>query len=160
MAGFILYTAFAVFRAAAHELMETSLDPSLAQQVLAEAQQVPGVLGVTGLAGRMLGDVTLVEVHIEVDPDLPASAVGTVIDGIKRQLIAQVPGVAHVVMEPNSQEAEPLGLAALAAAEPHAAYSDAAGLGLRRYVVTDSGRVADRKSVTAAVASLRGGPAA
>ncbi len=111
VAGFILYTAFEIFRAAAHELMETSLDRELGAFLLHEARHVPGVAAVTGIAGRTLADVTIVEVHIDVDPEMPARELGTVVDAIKRRLISQAPGVKHVVVEANSNLDEPEGLA-------------------------------------------------
>ncbi len=114
VAGFILYTAFAVFRAAAHELMDTSIDRGLAQHAVEEVQQVPGVVSVTGIAGRTLADLTVLEVHIDVQPAMSARELGAVIDTIKRRLISRVPGVAHVVVEPNSYAYEPDGLTSLA----------------------------------------------
>ncbi|MHB8575480.1 MAG: cation diffusion facilitator family transporter, partial [Dehalococcoidia bacterium] len=102
VAGFILYTAAEIFREAARELMETSLDRKLGMYLLQEVRLVPGAVAVTGIAGRTLADVTIVEVHIDVAPDMPARELGQVIDAIKQRLIRQAQRVAHVVVEANS----------------------------------------------------------
>ena len=112
VAGFILYTAFEIFREATHELMDTSIDRELRQRVLLEVGQVAGVRAVTGIAGRRLADITLVEVHIDVAPTMPSGELGRVVDAIKERLIGRLPGVAHVVVEANSSLYEPPGLAA------------------------------------------------
>lgn len=115
VAGFILYTAFEIFRAAARDLMDTSIDAALGAQVVAAVRAVPGVLTVTGIAGRTLADVTLIEVHIEVKPTMPAGEVGRVVDAIKQRLVGRLPGVTHVVVEVNSTMLEPAALAVFCA---------------------------------------------
>lgn len=113
VAGFIVYTALGLFREAAHELMDTSISAELCQAILPIVEQVPGVAAISSIAGRTLADMTVVEVHIDVAPTMPASEVGQVIDQIKRSLIGQVADVSHVVVEVNSNILEPDALGAL-----------------------------------------------
>lgn len=111
VAGFIIFTAFNVFREAALELMDTSVDAGLRDAICARVATVDGVLAVSGIAGRTMADITLVEVHIDVDPLMTAGEAGRVVDAIKRALIGPLPGVHHVVVEMNSSIDEPQALA-------------------------------------------------
>ncbi len=110
VAGFIFWTAGHIFWEATHELMETSLDGVTRAGLVAQVSTVAGVRAVTGVAGRRLGDVTLIEVHIDVDPAMPVRDLGLVVDAIKQRLIDQAEGVTHVVVEANSGLDEPAGL--------------------------------------------------
>lgn len=107
VAGFIVFTAFEIFREAARELMDTSLSAPVCDAILARVEKVHGVSAVSGIAGRTLADSTLVEIHIDVDPAMSVADGGRIVDEIKRQLIGRVPGVNHVVVEMNSDMAEP-----------------------------------------------------
>lgn len=116
VSGFILYTAFQVFLGAATELMDTSLTPSVRAAVIAESARVAGVQ-LTGIAGRMIGSETLVELHAEVDPNLTVSQAGALVDALKARLVARIPEVEHVVVELNSSAEEPEALQVVA--PPH-----------------------------------------
>lgn len=107
VAGFILYTAVEIFRDAARELMDTSLAAPLAERILCEVVQVPGVRCITGIAGRTLADITLVEIHLDVDPQMTVGEAGLLIDAIKSRVISAEPEVNHVVVEMNSSMYEP-----------------------------------------------------
>jgi cation diffusion facilitator family transporter len=104
--GFIIYTAVEIFLGAAHELMETSLSPELRASVIAEAGAVPGIR-LSGVAGRVLGDVTLVEIHGDVDPQMTVAEAGRIVDEVKSRLVGRVAEVNHVVVELNSGAFEP-----------------------------------------------------
>jgi cation diffusion facilitator family transporter len=104
--GFILYSAASVFLSAAHELMDTSLAPALRAAVIAEIAAVPGIT-VSGVAGRVIGDMTLVEIHGDVDPAMTAAEAGRIVDQVKERLIARIADVNHVVVELNSGALEP-----------------------------------------------------
>lgn len=107
VAGFIVYTALEIFFEAARELMETSLPAPVREQIRDIVEQVPGVLSVSGIAGRSLADITLVEIHVEVDPAKTVAEGGRVVDAIKRAVTDQSPGINHVVVEMNSSLHEP-----------------------------------------------------
>jgi len=109
VSGFILYTAFSVFLGAATELMDTSLTPALRAAVIAEIAQIDGV-HITGVAGRMIGSETLVELHADVDPTLSVAQAGALVDAFKARLVAHLPEVEHVVVALNSVPGEPVAL--------------------------------------------------
>lgn len=104
--GFIIYTAIEVFLGAAHELMETNLSPEVRAEVIAEASAVTG-FRISGVAGRTLGDMTLVEIHADVDPSLTVAEAGRIIDEVKARVVGCVADVTNVVVELNSAAFEP-----------------------------------------------------
>jgi len=106
VSGFILYTAAEVLIGAVNELMDTSLAPDVRAAVIAEVGQVAGIQ-MSGVAGRTIGDMTLVEIHGDVDPTLSVAEAGRIIDAVKGRLIGRVADVNHVVIELNSCAFEP-----------------------------------------------------
>lgn len=106
VSGFILYTAAEVLVGAVNELMDTSLSPAVRAAVIAEVGQVAGIR-MSGVAGRTIGDMTLVEIHGDVDPTLSVAEAGQIIDTVKARLIGRVADVNHVVIELNSCAFEP-----------------------------------------------------
>ena len=53
-----------------HELMEGSVDPALLQFISETSEQCPGIKGVDKVWVRKLGMRLMVDLHIEVDPDI------------------------------------------------------------------------------------------
>jgi len=104
--GFIIYTAAQIFLGAAHELMDTSLAPEVRAEVIAQAGAVQGIR-ISGIAGRTIGDMTLVEIHADVDPTLSVAEAGRIVDEVKSRLIGCIADVSHVVVELNSGVFEP-----------------------------------------------------
>ncbi|HEY8838738.1 MAG TPA: cation diffusion facilitator family transporter [Dehalococcoidia bacterium] len=104
--GFIIYTAAQIFLGAAHELMDTSLAPEVRAEVIAQAGAVQGIR-ISGVAGRTIGDMTLVEIHADVDPAISVAEAGRIVDEVKSRLIGCIADVSHVVVELNSGVFEP-----------------------------------------------------
>ncbi len=104
--GFIIYTAAQIFLGAAHELMDTSLAPEVRAEVIAQAGAVQGIR-ISGVAGRTIGDMTLVEIHADVDPTISVAEAGRIVDEVKSRLIGCIADVSHVVVELNSGVFEP-----------------------------------------------------
>jgi len=104
--GFIIYTAAQIFLGAAHELMDTSLAPAVRAEVIAQAGAVQGIR-ISGVAGRTIGDMTLVEIHADVDPTISVAEAGRIVDEVKSRLIGCIADVSHVVVELNSGVFEP-----------------------------------------------------
>jgi cation diffusion facilitator family transporter len=109
VSGFILWTAVEVWMGAANELMDTSLSPLVRAEVISEVGQVNGIR-MTGVAGRTIGDMTLVEIHADVDPNLTVGEAGRIVDAVKARLVGRVADVSHVVVELNSCNDEPSSL--------------------------------------------------
>jgi cation diffusion facilitator family transporter len=111
VAGFIVYTAFEVFSEAAMELMETNISDDERDEMVRTVEEVCGAESVTGLAGRTLADSTLVEVHLDLDPDMTVGQAAVIADEVKRRLMTGRPDVTNVIVEMNSAMDEPHGIA-------------------------------------------------
>jgi len=107
VAGFIVYSAFEIFREAARELMDTNLDERLRRQIVSCVEEELGVGSVSGVAGRRLADMTLVEIHLQLDPAQTLAEAAEVADTVKEHLKVHVPEFTHVVIEMNSALEEP-----------------------------------------------------
>jgi cation diffusion facilitator family transporter len=110
VAGFIVYSAFVIFLDAARELMDTNLAEPLRRQIVACVQEELGVGAVSGVAGRRLADMTLVEIHLQLEPALTLAEAAGIADDVKRHLKEHVPEFTHIIVEMNSGLDEPEGL--------------------------------------------------
>lgn len=98
----ILFTATQIGGAATHELLDHNLDPALLARVRAAAGEVPEVREVRATTGRAHGSDVLVELSIEVDPQMTVQQASAVADAVRRAVYADVPEVGDAVVELNT----------------------------------------------------------
>lgn len=98
----ILFTAIQIGGAATHELLDHNLDPTLLARVRAAAGQVPEVREVRAATGRAHGSDVLVELSVEVDPQMTVQRASAVADAVRRAVYADVPEVGDAVVELNT----------------------------------------------------------
>ncbi|HEY2156024.1 MAG TPA: cation diffusion facilitator family transporter [Isosphaeraceae bacterium] len=79
-------------------LMDRQADPDLLAAVRAEAEAVPGVRGVETLRIRKAGLEYLVDIHIEVDPDLTVREGHAIAHRVKDRLIGGIGPVRDVLV--------------------------------------------------------------
>lgn len=100
----ILYNAARIMRPALDELMDRRLDNAEAQAILKEIEGVSGVLEVETLIVRRSGRGLIVDVHVEVDPQISVHAGHHIAHLVKDRLLAlPAPPVLHVTthVEPH-----------------------------------------------------------
>lgn len=107
VAIFILITALSILVNAADELMDTSLSPELRQSIKDVSLGVAGVRHVQAIAGRTIGHTILVEMHVDVDPEITVAEGARIVDAIKEQVLAKIEDVRTVVVELNTDQFEP-----------------------------------------------------
>jgi cation diffusion facilitator family transporter len=98
----ILFTAIQIGGAATHELLDHNLDPVLLARVRAAAGHVPEVLGVRAVTGRTHGSDVMVELSIEVDPEMAVQRASAIADDVRRAVYTDVPEVGDAVVELNT----------------------------------------------------------
>jgi cation diffusion facilitator family transporter len=90
------------------ELMDRQASPELLQAVRRESLQVPGVLGVETLRVRKTGLEYLVDIHVEVDPELTVRAgheiAHAVKDRVRRNVVAVRDVLVHIEPFPGPRE--------------------------------------------------------
>ena len=100
VAAMVALIGLRLARKALDELIDTSLEPELIQQVRALMQNLPSVTGVHNLRSRSMGGQGYLDAHIEVDSDLTVSEAHYIAHRIVPPLRclafhARAPGYAH-----------------------------------------------------------------
>jgi cation diffusion facilitator family transporter len=81
-----------------HELMDRQADADLLREVREKARDVPGVRGVEKLFARKAGLEYLVDIHVEMDPDLTVRAGHAIAHDVKNRLLQQLVRVKDVLV--------------------------------------------------------------
>ncbi len=92
-------------RKAMAELMDTKPSATLLSQLSTIAMTVPGVLGVEKVLGRKMGTQYLVDMHIEVDPNMAVRDAHDIAHTVKNKIRADLERVSDVLVhiEPFEQ---------------------------------------------------------
>jgi cation diffusion facilitator family transporter len=109
VAAVILYAGCALFWASVHELMDRQADAAILAEVRQAALVVPGVRGVEKLLARKAGLEYLVDIHVEVDPDLTVRAGHAIAHDVKNRLLQRIVPVKDVLVhiEPAPAQVQP-----------------------------------------------------
>ncbi len=86
------------FVRAGSALMDEAADPETAEAIRRTALGVDGVRGTEKLMTRRSGVETHVDLHVEVDPDLPVGEAHEIATAVSRAVRREVPGVCHVLV--------------------------------------------------------------
>jgi cation diffusion facilitator family transporter len=98
VAAIILWAGTTLFWGSVQELMDRQADPEVLSQVRREAEAVPGVLGVEKLLVRKAGLEYLVDIHVEVDPEITVRQGHAIGHAVKDRLIARIVTVKDVLV--------------------------------------------------------------
>jgi ferrous-iron efflux pump FieF len=101
---YILWSAFQIGKESSAILMDQELDPGVAQDMLALACAVPGVIGAHDLRTRMSGQHWFVQLHLELPGTLSLSAAHALCEQVEAAIIAQFPK-AEVLVHADPEEA-------------------------------------------------------
>jgi cation diffusion facilitator family transporter len=83
----LVWTGSRLFWSSLHELLDRQAEPAMLEAVRGEALSVSGVLGVEKLLVRKTGLEYLVDIHVEVDPDLSVRESHEIGHGVKKRLM-------------------------------------------------------------------------
>jgi cation diffusion facilitator family transporter len=105
----ILWVGLRLFWQNVQELMDRQADPAILDEVRAEALGVPGVLDVETLRIRKAGLEYLVDIHVEVDPELSVRQGHAIAHAVKDRLRGCFPAIRDVLVhvEPAGSVAAP-----------------------------------------------------
>jgi len=102
IAFLILGTAVQIGARASHELLEHNLDAALLEQVRAAATSVPDVRAVAAVTGREHGSDVLVQISIEVDPQMTVDRAAALAEQVRQAIYTRVPSVGDAIIELNT----------------------------------------------------------
>ena len=103
----IAFNGWRLLRPAFNELMDRSPDRKLIEKIRAVAGTIPGVDAVEKCFVRKMGYQFLVDMHIEVDPQMTVESSHHIGHEVKDKIRAEIPSVRDVLVH-----IEPLGIAA------------------------------------------------
>jgi divalent metal cation (Fe/Co/Zn/Cd) transporter len=86
--------------------MEGSVDPSLLDFISETSRGCPGILGIDKVWVRKLGMRLMIDLHIEVDPDISVQEGHRLAHDVKARLQAELPQVRDVMVHVEPYERE------------------------------------------------------
>jgi cation diffusion facilitator family transporter len=94
----LLWTGGRLLRDSVHELLDRQADPETLDAVRREALTIPGVLGVEKLFARKSGLEFLVDIHVEVDPEMSVRDSHGIGHAVKARLLEKIATVKDVLV--------------------------------------------------------------
>ncbi len=97
--GYILYHAGHIGREAFHLLMDRELSPAIQSKIEDVVLSSPGVKGFHDLRTRQSGQVSFIQIHIELDDHLPLIEAHAISDLVEARICVAVPGAEVIIHE-------------------------------------------------------------
>jgi cation diffusion facilitator family transporter len=91
-------TGFWLLGPTLHELMEGSVDPALLRFICETSRSCPGILGIDKVWVRKLGMRLMIDLHVEVAPDISVQDGHQLAHEVKAKLQAELPQVRDVMV--------------------------------------------------------------
>jgi len=103
---FIFHIGFETFRSAAHDLMDGQPPVELIAAITALAEGVDGVEHVHEIRGRRSGQYLIVDLKLDMDPNMTVKRSHTIATEVKRRIFERFPNVGDVMIHINPHEEE------------------------------------------------------
>ncbi len=103
---FIMHIGFETFREAAHDLMDGSTPPDFTAEVTRLAELVTHVEHVHEIRARRSGQYIIIDLKLEMDPDMTVKQSHGVASEVKRLIFMAYPNVGDVMIHINPHEEE------------------------------------------------------
>jgi len=98
VAAFIAWIAWDLFKQSAAGLMDTLASDDMEDEIRSVARSVEGVLGVEKTFARRSGLNILVDIHVEVDPEMTVERSHEIASEVTRKLTETIPRVTHALV--------------------------------------------------------------
>jgi cation diffusion facilitator family transporter len=105
-AVFIFHIGFQTFRSAAHELMDGLPAEDMISAITTIAGEVTGVEHVHEIRGRRSGQYIIVDLKLDMDPEMTVKRSHAIATEVKRLIFEQFPEVGDVMIHINPHEEE------------------------------------------------------
>lgn len=103
-AFFIFHIGYQTFSSAAHELMDGQPSAETIAAISALAEKVEGVEHVHEIRGRRSGQFIIVDLKLEMDPQMTVKSSHDIADTVKQRIFAQFPEVGDVMIHVNPHD--------------------------------------------------------
>src|SRR5690606_18474915 len=110
IALYLLWGAIQVFRAARDQLMDRELPDDQRARIREIVMAHPEVLAMHDLRTRSSGVHTFIQLHLELDPEMPLREAHVISDAVEAELEAAFPGAEVIIhQDPHGvEEAQPV----------------------------------------------------
>lgn len=99
IAVYIAWSAWGIAAQALDHLLDREADDTVREQILQLARNHPGVIGVHDLRTRLSGQQLFVQMHLELDRDMPLWQAHEVAEGVENAIRGHFPGSDVIVHE-------------------------------------------------------------
>ena len=103
---FIFHIGFETFRSAAHDLMDGQPPAEVIADMKVLAEGVPGVEHVHEIRGRRSGQYLIVDLKLDMDPDMTVKCSHDIATEVKRRIFQRFPNVGDVMIHINPHDEE------------------------------------------------------
>ncbi len=97
IAAYILYSSWSIGREAFHELLDHELPKETRQQIIEITKSHPQVLGMHDLRTRLSGRTKYIQLHLELDDELPLIKAHEIADQVEEAIMQEIPSVDVVI---------------------------------------------------------------
>jgi ferrous-iron efflux pump FieF len=97
VAVYIFYSAFQIGREAFQQLMDRELPDEILQQIQATAMSHAEVIGTHDMRTRQAGHTRFVQLHLELDENLPLKRAHAIADEVEAEILAYLPGAEVII---------------------------------------------------------------
>jgi len=106
VAIYIFYSAFQIGHEAFQQLMDRELPDDVLEQIQATAKSHPEVLGTHEMRTRQAGHTKFVQLHLELDEDLPLKTAHAIADQVEAEILAFLPGAEVLIHQDPSDDSK------------------------------------------------------
>ena len=92
VAIYIFYSAWQIGHEAFQQLMDRELPDDILQRIQATAMSHPEVMGTHETRTRQAGHTRFVQLHLELDPELPLKTAHAIADQVEAEILSFLPG--------------------------------------------------------------------
>jgi ferrous-iron efflux pump FieF len=106
VAIYIFYSAWKIGHEAFQQLMDRELPDDILQQIQATAMSHPEVMGTHEMRTRQAGYTRFVQLHLELDPDLPLKTAHAIADQVEAEILSFLPGAEVLIHQDPSDDSQ------------------------------------------------------
>lgn len=106
VAIYIFYSAFQIGQEAFQQLMDRELPDDILEKIQATAMSHPEVMGTHETRTRQAGHTRFVQLHLELDEDLPLKRAHAIADEVEAEILSFLPG-AEVIIHQDPTDDSP-----------------------------------------------------
>jgi len=109
VAVYIFYSAFQIGHEAFQQLMDRELPEEILQQIRATAMSHSEVIGTHELRTRQAGHTRFVQLHLELDKNLPLKHAHAIADEVEAEIMTILPGAEVMIHQDPAEDANKKG---------------------------------------------------